>query len=207
MNVVIGIIGRDRKIEGIDYGIISKNIIRYLGDKCSFIGIYDYNKEIDTEVLELCDGIIFTGGTDIFPYHYKVLEYAINRNIPVVGICMGEQIIGLYSKDRKEDDLKLVKGHLGTEHFVKVTPGSILEKIFGSRLKVNSRHNYVLEEVKEPFKVSCTSEDGVIEGIEYTDDEHFIVGVQWHPEDMENMNNLFIYLVKEALIRKLKKEL
>ena len=60
----------------------------------------------------------------------------------------------------------------------------------------------MLEEVREPFKVTAYSDDGVIEGIEYIDNEHFIIGVQWHPEDLDNMRSLYNYFLKEVLIRK-----
>lgn len=72
--------------------------LKYIHNKCNYIGILNYNNSyINTEILDLCDGIIFQGGSTIYPYHFQILEYAIKKHIPVLGICMGHQIIGLYS--------------------------------------------------------------------------------------------------------------
>ena len=51
------------------------------------------------------------------------------------------------------------------------------------KIFVNSRHNYHVETIKSNFMVSSFSKDGIMEGLESTD-KKFVVGVQWHPEDM-----------------------
>ena len=204
-NIVIGIVAREEDYDGINFRIIAKNNMKYLLGKCSYIGIINYDGEVDYNVLSLCDGIIIPGGVKIYPYHFKILNYAINHNIPVLGICMGNQVIGLYSVGSKtEDDLVRVDKHFGNDitHNINIIKDSILYKLFGDKLIVNSRHNYMVEEVLEPFKVSAYSDDKVIEGIEYIDDNHFIIGVQFHPEDMDNTEKLYNYFLKEVLKRK-----
>ena len=69
-------------------------------------------------------------------------------------------------------------------------------------MEVNSRHNYALDNVKLPFVIGSLSEDNVIEEIEYIDDKHFVIGVQFHPEDMDNTTKLYNYFIKECLNRK-----
>ena len=205
MNIIIGIVAREEEFDNINFRIIAKNNMKYLYGKCSYIGIINYDGEVDYNVLNLCDGIIIPGGNKIYPYHFKILEYAIKNNIPVLGICMGNQVIGLYSVDsRDEDDLVRIDNHFGStiRHSITTEKNSFLYKLFGDELEVNSRHNYMLEEVNYPFVVSAYSDDGVIEGIEYIDDEHFIIGVQFHPEDLDNTECLYNYFLKEILKRK-----
>ena len=101
-------------------------------------------------------------------------------------------------------NIKKLKNHNNKEktHDIKIKPNTILYKIFGPTLTVNSRHNEALSKVNYPFKVSAVSKDNVIEGIEYVDDNHFVLGVQFHPEDLDNTENLYNYFLKEVLKRK-----
>ena len=204
-NIIIGIVARDEDFDSINFKIIAKNNMKYLVGKCSYIGIINYGGEVDYNVLDLCDGIIIPGGNKIHPYHFKILDYAINNNIPLLGICMGNQVIGLYSAgSNNEDDLVRVDNHFGNDitHNINIKKGSLLYKLFSDKLEVNSRHNFKVEEVNLPFKVSAYSDDKIIEGIEYIDDEHFIMGVQFHPEDLDNTECLYNYFLKEILKRK-----
>jgi len=207
-SMIIGIVLREEEISNKNFIAMNSNNIKYLEGKCSYIGIIGNDNEIDYNVLNLCDGIIIPGGSDIYPYHFKILEYAIDKNIPLLGICMGLQIIGLYSNNYYSDKyLERVDGHynLIDTHKININSDSLLYSLFGSSIEVNSRHLFKLKEVKKPFAVVAYSEDNVIEGIEYIDDEHFVIGVQWHPEDMDNMESLYNYFLKEVMVRKIGK--
>lgn len=205
-NITIGIIAKDKNIDNQNYCVVSKNHLKHLHNKCNYISILNYdNNYIDPEVLNKCDGIIYQGGLDIYPYHFQILNYAIKNNIPVLGICMGHQIIGLYSNNSTdEDDLIEVEGHNDKDifHNINIQKGSFLHRALGDNIKVNTRHSFAIKEVKEPFKVTALSDDNVIEAIEYIDDEHFVLGVQFHPEDMANSENLYNCFLKEILKRK-----
>ncbi len=205
-NIVVGVIARDDIIKDTKVQIITKNNLKYLNNKCEFIGILNYdNGLINTNILSICDGIIFQGGSDIHPYHFQILDYAIKNNIPVLGICMGHQIIGLYSQNTT-DEQKLIKvenhNDKQKKHKINILPNTNLYKIFGPELLVNTRHKEAVKKINKPFKISALSEDNVIEGIEYIDDNHFVIGVQFHPEDLENTENLYNYFLKEILKRK-----
>lgn len=205
-NITIGIIAKDKNIDNQNFQVITKNILKHIHSKCNYIAILNYdNNYIDTDILDKVDAVIFQGGNDIYPYHFQILEYCINHNIPVLGICMGHQIIGLYSiNSQNEDELIKVDNHNDKKltHKIITKENSILNLTMGESPIVNSRHDYAVKEVKEPFKITAISEDNVIEGIEYVDDNHFIIGVQFHPEDLSNTENLYNYFIKEVLRRK-----
>ncbi len=207
-NIIIGIVGRDEVVNGTVIQGIVKNNLKYLHNRCSYIGIisFDNDDSIDYDVLNLCDGIIIQGGCDIFPYHFQIVDYAIKNNIPLMGICMGHQIMGLYSLKKDENELVKVDNHYSKDkrHLINTVPGTYLEKILGEKLMVNSRHLYCIPKVNKPFIVSANSSDGVIEAIEWIDDEHFLIGVQWHPEDLDNMDNLYNFFISEVVKRRLK---
>ena len=79
-NVVIGIVARDEETNDTMMQIVTKNNLKYLHNKCDIIGILNYdNNLINPSVLSLCDGIIFQGGSDIHPYHFQILDYAIKN--------------------------------------------------------------------------------------------------------------------------------
>lgn len=203
-SIVIGIVANEQIIDNKSYEAIVRNNLKYLNNKCSFIGIimYDFNSHIDTNILDNCDGIIFQGGADIYPYHFEILNYCFNKNIPVLGICMGMQIIGLYANNQEEKDLIKIDNHYDNEHKINIYKDSVLYNLFGDNMIVNSRHNYSLKYIDEPFIISSKSDDNIIECIEFIDNEHFILGVQFHPEDMDNMDKLYNYFIKECLLRK-----
>lgn len=203
-SIVIGIVANEQVIDNKSYETIVRNNLKYLNNKCSFIGLimHDLNGHFDTNILDCCDGVIFQGGDNIYPYHFEILNYCINNNIPVLGICMGMQIIGLYNNKQLEEKLIKIDNHYNTNHLININKDSILYNLFGDNMLVNSRHNYVLDHIDKPFIISAKSKDNIIESIELIDDKHFILGLQFHPEDMQNMDKLYNYFIKECFKRK-----
>lgn len=114
---------------------------------------------------------------------------------PILGVCRGCQILNIavggdmyqdISAQIKHDILqhKQLAPKAHGSHFVDVSRGSLLSKITGSeRFKVNSRHHQANRAVQSPFRVSGSASDGVIEAIE-SEAHSFVLGVQWHPENM-----------------------
>lgn len=204
--IVVGVLLRKKEEEGKQDFFLSQNNLRYLYHKCSVIGImmYDDFDPIDYDVLDMCDMFVIPGGSIIYPYYYEIIDYAIRKKKPVLGICLGMQALGLYTTTKDEFSLKEVDKHYSLEndvHEVYFKEGSILEKILGKKYLVNSRHHYALEEVKAPFEVVGSSLDGVIEAIEYQKEDNLMIGVQFHIEDMQMMDKLYDYFIMYLIKR------
>jgi putative glutamine amidotransferase len=110
--------------------------------------------------------------------------YAAFRRVgkPVLGICLGHQMINRYEGGSLKHDFKLQDGveHMGTAHTVSVKPGSVLHQLFGEELCVNSRHNDRVDQVAPTLDPVAFSPDGVVEALEHS--YLPIISVQWHPE-------------------------
>ena len=148
-------------------------------------------------LIDMCDGIIFQGGDDFEEYDLEALRYIYLINKPVLGICLGMQLMGVIFGG-KMIDIKNHKKNLAYVHEIKINRTSMLHNIYKSdTIKVNSRHKSVIN--KTTLKVSGISQDGFIEALEDSN-KKFFVGVQWHPESMieydKKQNNLFEYFIK-----------
>ena len=195
--IIIGIVTHEEVINNKTYHCINKNNLNHLKDVSTLLIIPKDNKNIDKNILDLCDGIIIPGGTDIYDYHFKIVEYCIKNNKPLLGICMGCQVIGLYSN--KNNKLIKINNHYNLDelHHINIEKNSFLSTLFNNHYYVNSRHIFTINNVTKPFKVTAYSDDNIIEAIELVDKKKFILGVQWHPEDMKDMNLLYTSFVKE----------
>ncbi len=185
------------------------------------------------ELLDRLDGIIFSGGGDINPLllgeepikelhsitperdqqELLLARLAYDRQIPMLGICKGIQVInaalggtlyqdihtqmeGIRIKHSQDQDRRY------PSHQVIISKGSILEKLFGTELAVNSFHHQACKSAAPGLKVTAMSSDGVIEAIE-SDEFKSIMGVQWHPEtyilrNSKEMLPIFEWLISES---------
>jgi len=151
------------------------------------------------EIINLCDGIIFQGGDDFEKYDLDSLKYIYNINKPVLGICLGMQLMGVLF-DGQLINIDNHKKKLSYAHNVIINKNSILYNIYKTNnIKVNSRHKQIIKNTK--LKVAGISQDGYIEAIEDSN-KKFFIGVQWHPENMvsynKEQNNLFKYFIKQC---------
>ncbi len=169
-------------------------------------------KELIKLSVKACDGILFPGGIKFTPYDRYLLEVAIDEGIPVLGICLGMQMMSCYKRDINLFDVEGHKQESDDEvsHLVRLDEGSRLYQILGkSEIKVNSFHKRKIIDSGE-YKIVGYSDDGIIEAIEYPG-EIFNIGIQWHPEisyewdiDSRKILNSFI---EEASLRKSKQKI
>jgi putative glutamine amidotransferase len=166
-------------------------------------------------ILDAVDGLVLSGGEDIDPSRYgesarveldsvlpardeaelSAVTRALDRDIPVLGICRGAQLLNVALGGTLWQDLPSefdgAAGHSQTAgwhrrtHDVEPAPGSRLFDIAGGRtLHINSFHHQAVREVAPALRVTGRATDGVIEAVEST--EHgWVIGVQWHPERLE----------------------
>jgi len=149
------------------------------------------------EVLKICDGIIMTGGTRWYHFDEVICKYALDNNIPILGICLGMQILGNVdnfcgnlNSDRtvkNETAINHCQIDVPYVHKCVIKDGMLRDILKVDTIKVNSRHNYHITE-KEYFKIEAYSEDGLIEAISIPNHK-FALGVQWHPENMTEYDN------------------
>ena len=176
------------------------------------------------ETLDALDGLILSGGADIDPIHYgaephpettvthperdraelALLEGALAREMPVLAICRGMQILNVLHGGDLHQHLPEQLGHAGhretpgvfSEHGVRIDPDSLAGTLLGPAASVKSSHHQGVEQVGEGLDAVGWAEDGTIEAIE--DPAHrFALGVLWHPEEGED-KRLFEALVEEA---------
>ena len=162
----------------------------------------------DPEALaQRVDGLLLPGGGDYMPersypaavgfdavaprqlaFDRALLASALERRLPVLGICYGMQLLALHCGGRLHydipTDLPAAASHrLGDgRHALRVVAGSQLARVIGAEpAPVNSRHHQAIADPGRARAVA-TAPDGVIEAIELANG--FAIGVQWHPEDL-----------------------
>lgn len=185
------------------------------------------------ELLDQLDGIIFSGGGDINPLllgeepikelhsitpqrdlqELLLARLAYDRQIPMLGICKGMQVINaalggtLYQDIHTQMEGTRIKHSQDLDreypsHTITISPDSILEKLFGNQLAVNSFHHQACKDVAPGLKTTATSPDGVIEAIESSEHKS-VLGLQWHPEtytlrSSTEMQPIFQWLIQES---------
>lgn len=176
------------------------------------------------ETLDALDGLLFSGGSDLDPELYgqephaetkgivperdraelTLLEAALARDMPVLAVCRGLQVLNVARGGDLVQHLPDVVGderHRHTpgtfsEHEVSVETGTRLAKVLGDRAPVKSSHHQGVGRVGEGLHIAARADDGTVEAVE--DPRHrFAVGVLWHPEAGED-RRLFEALVEEA---------
>jgi putative glutamine amidotransferase len=164
-----------------------------------------------------CDsinGLLLTGGGDIHPQYFDqewhpslkyvsedrdelelpLCQEAIERDLPVFGICRGIQIMGVAMGGSLYQDVPSqftdplthpAKSYTeDSEHKIEIVPNSRLSELVKKNAdEVNSAHHQAVDEIGEGFVVTARSADGIVEAIE-NPSKKFVLGVQYHPERM-----------------------
>jgi putative glutamine amidotransferase len=153
------------------------------------------------------DGLLLPGGWDVDPAFYgeqkdqkvgpidreldetelKLFNQARKQEIPVLGICRGQQVInvalgGSLVQHLEDHDVRAYgRSHLA--HTIEVDPASELGQAAGEhKIRVNSFHHQAIRRLAPGLHQSAKGEDGTVEGVE--SDDGLIVAVQCHPEEL-----------------------
>ena len=186
--------------------------------------VEDANTLVNT--LDRIDALILSGGGDINPLfggdepsprlrginqkrdlpELMITRLAYNRQIPILGICRGIQALAVALGGKVAQDISIqanVKHSQDADraeqtHSIKIAEDSILYSLYGEeKIYVNSFHHQAVKDTGEKFRVVAKSSDGIVEAMESSEYKS-IIGVQWHPECLEDGMPLFRWLVEEA---------
>jgi len=123
---------------------------------------------------------------------FNLLDRAVERNLPILGICRGAQLINIYFKGDLYDDINRFyyeepnRYSIFPVKTILIKKGSKLSRILNiDRLKVNALHHQSVKNTGENISISAREPNKVVQGIEHNKQE-FIIGVQWHPEYLIN---------------------
>ena len=176
------------------------------------------------ETLDAVDGLLFSGGSDLDPDLYDqkphaetvgvvrerdrgelaLLQAALARDMPVLAVCRGSQVLNIarggdlvqHLPDVVGDDKHKHTPGAFADHDVTLEQGTRLASLLGDRAPVKSHHHQGFGQLGDGLRVAAQAEDGTIEAVE-DPTRRFTLGVLWHPEAGEDLK-LFEELVRAA---------
>ena len=177
------------------------------------------------ETLDSLDGLIFSGGSDLDPELYgqqphpetsgvvperdlgelALLSAALARDMPVLAICRGSQVLNVAAGGDLVQHLPDDVGHDGhrdtvgefSDHDVSLEEGTLLAEVLGEHAPVKSHHHQGFGRLGSGLRIAAHADDGAVEAVE-DPSRRFALGVLWHPEAGEDLR-LFEALVSEAV--------
>jgi len=172
--------------------------------------------------LDRCNGVVLTGGGDIHPkfygredatslvhsvnevrdeFEFAVVTRAIEKNLPILGICRGMQVCNVALGGTMIPDVQ-VKGYqnhgkgkttaLDPRHCVQIQQGTLFSSIIGmGKGDVNTNHHQAVDRLGRGLRATAWSPDGLVEGLEWEQPagKAFLELVQWHPERMTDFES------------------
>lgn len=190
------------------------------------------DEEMIREVCGRLDGLLLSGGSDISPIflgeepkpglgltlmdrdqsEWWLLEAAMSRRLPILGICRGFQVLNcflggtLYQDLSENPSLTVLHDYNGLPgdpaHSITAEPDSLIGQLLAGHDQVNSHHHQVLKTIAPSLRVTARARDGAPEAVEGRSGDHFILGVQFHPEMMyrryDYVRPIFCRFIEEA---------
>jgi len=176
------------------------------------------------ETLDVVDGLVFSGGSDLDPELYGaeahaetlgvirerddfelgLMRAALERDVPILAICRGSQVLNValggdleqHVPDRVGTELHREVAGVFSDHGVSVVGRTRLASIIGDHHDVKSHHHQGFGSLGSGLRESARAPDGTLEAVE-DPSRRFTLGVLWHPEAGED-KALFTALVAEA---------
>lgn len=196
-----------------------KEVMERLGAEIRLLTPEDAGARPTDVLMEGVGGLLLPGGPDVDPVLYdespdpsaglevcrllddldlRLLEYALERDMPVLAICRGIQILNVAFGGKLIQDLP---GHRGEKqdgpkmHLIYLSPGSKAAAIIGMAgfFRVNSYHHQGLREAQRAPRLMTTAygvDDGLVEGLE-SPEHSWVIGLQCHPERQDEVPRLF----------------
>lgn len=204
------------------------------------VPVFILKEESILPLLKIIKGLLLTGGGDVDPYYFgeepfvgqgeisplrdrieiKLTKAALKRNIPLLGICRGAQVLNIAAGGSIYQDIHLNRLEKGVPlehmqkapryhpfHDINIVEGTLLSRILKGKgkIRVNSFHHQAIKKVAAGFRVNALASDGIIEGVE-SGAHFFALGIQWHPEALalkefpggQEIFNAFLQAVKTA---------
>ncbi len=188
------------KNDGLAIGILPTKMMNKFCKSDEIIdGTYFNESELNDlySLIDKCDGIIIQGGLSSDDYEIKACKYAIDNDIPILGICAGfnniiramnGRVFCINNTIHNTEDGSIVHKNIIKENTL------LYDILKTQEIDVNSIHTMFAnsEDIKD-LEISAYSDDGYVEAVELKD-KRFCLGVKWHPEmmlDNEKMNNIF----------------
>lgn len=185
--------------------------------------------DIAARVIDSVDALVLTGGRDVDPaaygqdalsttdapardrdaWEFALLREALQRGLPVLGICRGAQVLNVALGGTLHQHLPNIVGHswhqAGNAVFntssIQTVPGTRLAALIGESTEAQCYHHQAIDELGQGLIACAWDRDGVIEAVEKpseSPDDPFVLAVQWHPEERLDDLRLFTAVVQAA---------
>ena len=191
--------------------------VRRLAPSCEIVKLSPQLR--NQNAIERCDALLLTGGGDVHPKHYRcqdttgltegvneerdefefrLIDRALGRELPVLGICRGMQILNVALGGSLILDVQQAgysdhgRGKDDCTHDAELVAGTILSGLVrGGKGSVNTRHHQAVDRIGRGLTVAARAGDGIIEALEAEKNKQapFLLLVQWHPERMPDFEN------------------
>ena len=212
---LIGLTSRLLVSEGVEKQFVNTRYLIPLQERGFNTLLLTLNNIDDEAILDLCDGFLITGGTDIDPHYYQednhgiskgidrrlddldksVVKHAIKHKKPLLGICRGLQSLNVFMGGSLIQDLgdkNKTHNSVKSDHLVTMVNDEVLN--------VNSYHHQAIKRLADELIVVAKHTDGTIEMVEH---KHLpIFAVQWHPEiNHQSKASIFVFDKFKALFK------
>ena len=195
MKPIIGIVNRKEKTKS---GNKILYIYREISNKIKESNGIPIGINPDLESIKIVNGIILQGGNEFDKKEIEIVKYAYKNNIPLLGICLGMQIMAFATCASEYNIENHMKPNINNVHEVLIKKDSKIHEILKKeKIIVNSRHNYQIKNTT--LDISGISNDNTIEVIE-DKTKKFFIAIQWHPEALNNIDSkrIFDYFIEKA---------